>query len=623
MPKEVLMCVQCRRNKKCCTPKNRQWPGRRCDRCVRYNFKCSANSLRNDETENAEKGRKNGRQRLIKEILMDLDYIQYLRSALLDTQPSDPDHGRWNNIQAEFLLRVPIRRMVESMFTELKKEAQDIRNSLFMGRRIFEARAIEEMLHHDPSWEASFPIIPLRMIPTSKDSIEAQTWMSSHPLWDLDCGRIFSLVKRFQEESDASNFDHCELIGTGPDDRRSLNLFLEARRVQMRVVNKYITPAVIRDWEQTAGVENIKHLLLSLDPIDLRAVRCLNDEQTVEYMTETNLLSTTLPSLTGRDVFRVAIYEKTAGENPLTRQFFSKRQQYRRMLDELYPGLPSIDRSTETDDDLLHVVVSPGNIWAPKAHPLVPEEQTMEVYPSVELNALATVAAYGHAMEVRRILRAHPTQASFRAMISDGAFLVFSGKRDRVHEFPKEFSVFHLAAWNGKADCLRALFASRAVTFANLGWRDVVDLYAIAVKRRDLATIEELEKLSRSMFDSLGRPNAHNFVVIWSLAVEHSSHSILECMLKGPWFETVERLGNLVPLILNRADYWRYISDHWEGVVPQELSDEMNLVSSCTQILVVWYGPELVTGVTQETQLLLSTLVNMAALQTSHKTNAV
>ncbi|KAF3914154.1 hypothetical protein AA313_de0209132 [Arthrobotrys entomopaga] len=544
---------------------------------------------------------------------MELDYLQYLRFALLDPHPSDPDHGRWDNSQMKYL-RSFIYKSVEDIFTQLKKEAQDPRDSLLMAHKIFEARAIEEMLHRNLPLEASFPIIPLRMIPTSKESVGYQMWMSSHPMWDLGSGRIFSLIRRFQDQSDASTFDKCEFVGTGPDDRRSLNLFLQARKVQTRVLNKYITPTVIRNWQQivysnSKGRENIKHVLSALDPVDLRAVRCLNDSQTVEYMTQTNLLSTTLPSLTGRNVFRVAIYEKNSGgENPLTREFFMKRQPYRGILGDKCSSLTLPRGSGEINicppncppvnqwDDLLHVISSE-NIWPLKPLPMMPGgEQVMELYPKLELNALALAVICGEEQEVRRILRAQPAQASLRVKISDRPFMVFPSDTPLVYEFVEGFSVFHLAAWSQQSNALRELFMSNAVG-VNLSWDDIIDLYAIAVMRRDKNLIEVLEQFNQSRFEIwVGKtnPDIRHFATVWSLAVEHSPHFILEVMLKGRWFESVEYESNLLPLILKREEYW-----NTEGIVSLEkqnlpgLAEKLLSTRYCFQILAVRYGREM------------------------------
>ncbi|KAK0658059.1 hypothetical protein B0T16DRAFT_71682 [Cercophora newfieldiana] len=38
-----LKCHQCRRDKQKCMPADREWPGTKCDRCVKYGYTCSAN----------------------------------------------------------------------------------------------------------------------------------------------------------------------------------------------------------------------------------------------------------------------------------------------------------------------------------------------------------------------------------------------------------------------------------------------------------------------------------------------------------------------------------------------------------------------------------------------------
>ncbi|EPS35203.1 hypothetical protein H072_11442 [Dactylellina haptotyla CBS 200.50] len=597
MPKEIPMCVQCRKDKQCCRPKNREWP-RRCDRCQRHNYKCSPNTLKRDETEGAESGRHHDRRRPAKEIIMHLDYLQYLRAGLKNAVPLDLDP-----VQLEYFtvfLYIPAVDAIEAIFEELKKEAEDIRDSLILSDKIFEAHAIDEMLGYRSKHEEPYSTASLKVLLTSETRANNFSGVLGHPLWDLYSGRIFSLITRFQNRSDSENFDRCEFIGAGADSRRSINLFLEAKKVESKILEKYITLNFVTLWRQrSTGLGNVKDILRAIDPIDLRAVRCLGDHHTVEYISGTDAIACGLRSLSGRDIFRVAIHEKE-GQNPLIWEFFSSRFPYRQLLGKPCPPLhslydpaqippsPEIYRATiPMDNSFLHVVTSAGSLWAPREQPLILDLQPMELYPRVELNALALAVVYGRDEEVARILSSDVRQILYRTKISDMPFIAFPGPAHRrVHLLNQEFSVFHLAAWNARATCLAKLLEAQRNSVI-LRAEDVTDLYAIAVMHRNKNLIKVLEKYSWRKFvpvvevDTIHYSESR-FSDVTSLILDRAPYLIVEGMVSGQWFKKRKSEKDIFAALENWMEYWTSyfpISQNSDIAFLWELKEELRLVT--------------------------------------------
>ncbi|KAF3925936.1 hypothetical protein ABW20_dc0106057 [Dactylellina cionopaga] len=556
MPKEVLMCVQCRKDKKTCKPKQRKWPGECCDRCIKFGYKCSANTLRRDETQKAQTKETHGRRRSVTEILMDLDYWQYLRAATMDTDPSDPDHGRWNDFTE--WARLAASAAIEEIFADLRKEAEGIRDSLLMSKRSFEAWAIEEMLRYDPR-NCSRPE-PLRKILTNMASMQGQTFLR-HPLWDLESGRIFSVVRLANDRSDVDAFDACEFTVSRLDSRRSLKLFQKAVEVQSNILARYITPEFSE--RHPVWFTNIKEVLQQLDPIDLRAIRCLSDEQTIEYLESTHVTSQSLPSHSGRYCFSVAIDEKTE-PNPLTRDFFSKRFPYRNLLNDIYPLLQDNGEVTVQSkmypsgtpdwEVFLHVIESAGSILPCKRHPFISEDRPlMEFFPRVELNGLALAATYDRLSDLQDIQLKYPDQISYRAKVSNAPYLAFPGAGDPVYRLSEHFSVFHLAAWNSRPDCLKYLLRTPGAS-GTLSPFDFADLYAIGLMRQSLELIEVLEHFRARRY----RRSEHSIIqTIAFLALDYAPITIMETMIQGGWCSAMDFKKDILPRIIRRVDYWQ------------------------------------------------------------------
>ncbi|KAK6535048.1 hypothetical protein TWF281_006346 [Arthrobotrys megalospora] len=621
MPKGVLMCAQCRKDKKSCLPKIRKWPTR-CNRCIKYNYKCSPSaSAKEDHSSHAEDQVEHKKLRPTRELIEELDYIKYLGHGLAKFVPVDPSlQTGWDILPAQ--AKCLASHAINSISVQIIEEAEAARDSLTMRGKSTDAEAIEFMLCRLIDDAEVIYQQPSRPLIAGYD--ESGKLTIRKLCLELQAGRIFTVLKTLQSWCEFDRTTWVDFV-TSPSlncDNKLLQIFAMALSVEGRFLARCesvdftsalpIGSVSILNQELVDEFGNIENIIRWVDPLHIRALRSLSTKQAYRYMhtyilrcpetifdhTEKECFEL-LDNTSERHWIRDASAERTpirvshAPERltPLIRDIFlelSTRFHKPGRLDikGVKNKIPVRPPDPETDAPVsvsptIHVIPSAGNIWAPGPNPLLPGVAVMKVLPQVKFDSLSLAVIQGRlhdfvsTIKRQRVLDQHPSRVQPLFAISDRPFIVFAGPHCRIHNLDPRFSVFHAAIWNNQPPPLISeLFNYGPIEY--LTPSNMVDLYAIGIMHgndRQILCLEAASKNQLKFPASQQLSDAREEIT--SLAIDFAPWKALRAMLKGPWFQHLNFGKDIARRLIFRADYWQ------TRLLSQMVTDDATLMYEC------------------------------------------
>ncbi|KAK6521889.1 hypothetical protein TWF506_002092 [Arthrobotrys conoides] len=624
MPKKVVMCGQCRKDKKTCLPKLRKWPDRRCDRCIKYNYKCSEGSTADKNYKGARKAEDKGEHQKLrpaKEIVEELDYLVYLENTIAKDARIETIIASEMNYLGTGREEGIVAASIGILAAELTAEAESARDCLVMRGKTYEAEAIEAMLLRrleettvsdkpqtrgpggcslDPKGilcEArthySRRVFDMHIkggrIFTILGYVERHTKFRSGPLLRTECGCTWSLDEIPDLESGEKVW---ELL--------SMAQSIEFRILARSVYDTKPDDNISEDEEPVAPAMpklGLLQLVSSINPVGLQATRCLPLKEAIKYIHEIilkgsgsayghlhrdcecldSVASTTRGSTASSPIISPQLLRALGDLHPVIKSALSTRMNSLGLhLPFLNPGIFAShrldDMSLQGHGDYIlrvkRVIPSNGVIWKPGRNPLLPDNPVMKISTKFEINGLSLALA----MDVIKFkelgqgrLKSYSFQAAERFRISKDNFIYFFGLVSVKRQLASTWSIAHLKAWNNtlKREHSSYLFPKGA-TAQELNLSDLVDLYAIGIMHGSQDIIDTLEDAVAG-WNLGGPPNLELLEAaqtITTLSIDFAPYLILKRMMTGYWFQHLSFESEISPRLHLRAGFWENMLTH-------------------------------------------------------------
>ncbi|KAK6535046.1 hypothetical protein TWF281_006344 [Arthrobotrys megalospora] len=619
MPKQTLMCARCRKDKKCCLPKPRKWPGRRCDRCIKYNYRCSASTTSaeqhpDDEQEEGEDEHK--KLRPVKEIVEDLDYLIYLERAIENPQLIDPLlKSGWDFLSQN--AKKLAEHVVDRLATKLIEEAEATRDSLVMRARYYEAEAIEGMLLRSTRAQSEFKdthYFDGRAAESPGPSRSAPNRLSSRILkMEVYCGRVFTALGYLEDwnilglKSPPFPSLRPTLVPYFGDSNGLLGLFVTALGVRKRFLAKcqqvnvefsdlgltglVNQPPGLTNFDSDPDIDgmvledlqgvNVRKYISWIDPVGLRAMRYLPFDEAFQFFHEHIFENSGDRHDHGGCECGTSSGPPTTqtpdNSHPLIRETFLIRLEEERSRTRLPQSLSThpADRLELRDSSCLGdtnrrrrtlELVSGVGLSKISNHPLRSADLVEDMLQfEVGLHAVGLGVILGG---VRiELLEDYQLSITSRFWVSDVKFVCFLGPNSRRYEFTPNPPLLHQNRWNIAFQSLNSLHSLGPGSFLRLGWppydeerlRDVVDFYVTAIMYGDALSVNSLEDFATASDFSHLRGFTQARDTITSIATDFAPFPILKAMMERSWFQDLSYEKSVKPRLRQRAMYWESV----------------------------------------------------------------